>query len=146
MSKIKFNCLMGRLIRLEKTPLYEHAYLWAEEGGSLNNNAAEWSFGNGAIGGAIPIFDGWVLAGISFNAVSAAANASVVVEAFDLATSNTLETITLAPGLPAGVLSGKVEFSTPPSLDDVLLSFRTVTRVGSIRNARVCAYLRRQIN
>lgn len=70
------NALDGRLVALEalglqSAPVYEYREIWGEEAAVINNDSAEFSYGNGATGQVgMPHLgeDGWEVVGMYFNA------------------------------------------------------------------------------
>lgn len=171
MSKIDKQCVKVKLHELEdridalqqptllvvKQPLYEYRDVWAEEGGVLNNNSAQWSYGNGATGFmGLPIMDdGWEVTHMYFHADTYAANTAVEVALCDYTTpsnaaANILATIALSnsvDGFGATNNAAKYVELSPyvPVPNPAILGFRTISRVGTASDVRVGVRLRRQI-
>ena len=133
-------------------PLYEYRDVWAEEGGSVNDGQAQWSFGNGATGNiGLPVGAGWEITEIGFHADSASNSAQVSVDVTDFGSGSavTVATIDVAVADGHGQANNMyrvAEFDPPVVVPDgAVLGFRTRSRSGSVSDARVCVRLRRQV-
>lgn len=107
--------------------------IWAEEGGNLSNNNAQWSFGNGATGFiGIPLAINCELFAISLNADNPGTSVSVNIQR-DGATIAT----------PNFTANNQVIALTPVQYTQgQLLSFQTNTVNGIWNDVRVCAWFR----
>ena len=77
-------CIDEKQLVVTKQPVYEYRDIWAEEGGALNNNSAQWSFGNGATGNiGLPIDAGWEVIGMYLHVDNNAAGTNVTVDLVD---------------------------------------------------------------
>lgn len=109
--------------------------IWAEENGGIQNNGAEWSFGNGAVGATIgiPVAVDCQLVAVTFNAetfgtsltMSMQRNASTVYTS-NHASNNSVDTLVTPVDYDAG---------------DTIV-FRTGTLTGAFSDCRVCAWFR----
>ncbi len=146
------DCPRQELI-VSKLPLYEYKELWAEESAGLNNNSAEWSFGNGAAGFiGIPIGEGWEVVEMGFHADNFQAAATVTVELVDFTTPSTaaavISSISLSNSTDGGGTTNnayKLISLNQPIPSGAVLGFRTTGLTGAISDARVYARFRRQI-
>ena len=140
--------------------LYEYRDIWAEEGGAVTANSAEWSFGNGDTGFiGLPIDQGWEVEALYFNADAFAPNGAVRVDLMDYgaspsnAVSNTIATISLnSPTDGGGAANNAFKYKAvdppepiPVTGDATVLGFITRVSFGTISEARVGARLRRKV-
>lgn len=138
-----------------KLPLYEYRDIWAEEGGGLNGNNAEWSYGNGAVGFMGLVIDaGWEAIDMYFQADTYAATASVQVDLMSYITpsnaaGNTIASINLANAADGGGGTDNAykydQLATPAAVPAGPIGFITRGLSGNVSDARVGARLRRQI-
>ncbi len=109
--------------------------IWAEENGALASNTYEWSWGNGATGNdiGIPVPVACEFFASSFNADAFGTSVSMIIEkngtsiATPLFASNNTVFTELTP----------VQFAAGDRV-----SFKTGTVVGTITDARICAWFR----
>lgn len=147
-------------LTVTKAVVYEYRDIWAEEGGGMNADNAEWSFGNGATGFmGLPIDAGWEVEAMYFQADTYAATASVRVDLMNYgdtpsnAVANTIASVSLASSTDGGGATNngyKYAPISPPVAIPVtgastVIGFITRTLAGAISDARVGARLRRPI-
>jgi len=124
--------------------VYEKIVIWAEEGGGLNDNSLEWSFGNSAAGQiGIPLPEDWEAYAVSFNADgnnNAGNTAEIAV--INSATNTNIFTFT-ASGAVDNIVYTEI-LATPVAIPaGTSIGFRTVNETGTINDARVAVFLRR---
>ena len=137
-----------------KSPLYEYREIWAEEGGGLNANSAEWSYGNGAVGFmGLPIDDGWEVVELGFNADTYAATSTVTIDLMSYntpsnAAGNTIASLSLADATDGGGATNNAYkhevLDTPEPVPGGVIGFLTRSVTGTISDVRAYARLRRQ--
>ena len=107
--------------------------IWAEENGVLISNDRQWSFGNGSIGDVnIVLSTDCELYAVSFDA-EVGAGASIDI----MKNNNSLLTTKSFSGKDFETLSSAQQFSAGDCL-----GFRTNTPIGTVTDARVCAWFR----
>jgi hypothetical protein len=107
--------------------------IWAEENGALSNNKEQWSFGNGAVGTiGIPMGIDCEVFCLTFQAETFGTSASI-----DLMRNGVLATT-------VNFTSNNQVINIPSELFNAgdLLSFRTNTVVGTMKDVRVAAWVR----
>lgn len=136
--------------------LYEYETVWAEEGAALDNNTAEWSFGNGATG-----FMGLPFSGNGWEITGMGAQADVGNNAVDLrfdlvdyganpsAAAPVLASLTFQWPNVEGALNNMwkwEDFTTPiPTPDDTYFGFLTRELGGNASDVRVKVRMRRLV-
>ena len=159
MSKVDARCCCCKSeLSVTTAPLYEYWHLWAEEGGRLRNNSAQWSYGNGSTGFmGLPVAgEGWELINIGFMADTYPAQAVVEVAVCDYliapssAASNILASITVngsTDGFGDTGNAAKTIILDPPVPvnPQAIIGFRTIGVTGNVSDARVVATLRRKV-
>lgn len=127
--------------------VYEKIVIWAEESAALSNNTAEYSFGNGAAGNiGIPLVEDWELYGVTFNANASSAGASLTMEIMNFTNNSVLLSVPTPNNF--GVTNNYVSVVSGLSVqltEGMTLGFRTDVQSGTISNARVAAWLRREV-
>ncbi len=130
---------------------FETIIIWAEENGGINPNSNEWSFGNGSTGQiGIPIINDWEIYGMSLQVLNATGSGSVTVAAWNRTTNTQFGSaeITGTAAGSGGPINATITFDPtiiPVSSGDVI-GFRTTAESGTLSNARVAVWLRRQID
>jgi hypothetical protein len=144
-----------KTLQYDTEPLYEYRDMWAEEGGGMNTNSFEWSYGNGATGYiGLPIDEGWELIAMYFQAdTGGSATESMEVRLVDIGASPS----TAAPVIYTLTISQSGQgvdnnawvyenLTTPvPIPENTFIGFRSGTEVGGWSDARVGIRLRRKI-
>ncbi len=122
---------------------YEKIVIWAEEGGGLNDNFLEWSFGNSASGQiGIPLPEDWEAYAVSLNADVNGATDTAEIAVIDSNTNTNLFTFT-ASGNEDNMVYTEI-LATPVSIPaGTSIGFRTVNETGTIEDVRVAVFLRR---
>lgn len=152
--------IAGITLSVTKQDLYEYRDIWAEEGGGLNANSSQWSYGNGAVGFmGLPIDAGWEVEAMYFHADTYPATASVTVDLMNYgntpsnAAANTISSISLTSSTDGGgITNNGYKYETYPTPITIpvtgtttVIGFITRSLTGSISDARVGARLKRKV-
>lgn len=142
------------------TPVYRERWIVAEEGSSLTQGSAEWSYGNGAVGYMGEVVDNdWEICSIFFTADTYAATATVSIDVMNYgniasnAAANTIATISLASSVDGGGTTNNaykyVDFATPIPIivtgNATIVGFITRTVSGSVSDGRVGVKIRKKV-
>ena len=125
---------------------YEKIVIWAEEGGTLDTNSQEWSFGDSSTGRiGIPLPEDWEAYAVSFNADGNSATSTAQINVVNTVDNSVLFTINASAGGVANNMVYTEVLSTPVNIPaGTSLGFITVSDTGNVRDARVAVFLRRR--
>ena len=132
---------------LATQPLYEKVAIWAEENGALSNNNTQWSYGNGATGNiGITVVEDWEIYAVSFQADASTGGSSITMEVINFQSGINVLTSQVIPNAgQTNNYSGFVNGLTIPVSAGAVIGFRTDIENGTISDARVTAWLRREV-